>query len=49
MSDSDQQSDDSSVRGPDPDLIIPSAHLGNDEFVDLVVETLESSEFIEVE
>ena len=49
MTDSESQSDDSIVRGPDPDLVIPEAQLADDAFVDLVVEPLESSAFIEVE
>jgi len=49
MTHSEQQSDDSIVRGPDPDLVIPEAQLADDEFVDLVVETLESSALIEVD
>ena len=35
-------------RQPDPDLVIPDAHLAPAEFVDLVVETLDSSAYIEV-
>jgi len=49
MTDSTSQSDDSIVRGPDPDLVISSAHVADDEFVDLVADTLESSAFIEVD
>lgn len=41
-------SSDSTVRGPDPDLVIPGAHMASVEFVDLVVETLETSAYIEV-
>ena len=35
-------------RQPDPDLLIRNAHLAAAEFVDLVVETLDSSAYIEV-
>ena len=49
MTYSEQQSDDSIVRGPDPDLVIPEAQLADDAFVDRVVATLESSAFIEGE
>jgi len=49
MTNSKQQSDGCLVRGPDPDLVIPEAHLADDEFVYRVVETLETSASIEVE
>jgi hypothetical protein len=48
MTESMSTSSDSTVRGPDPDLVIPGAHMASEEFVDLVVETLESSAYIEV-
>ena len=41
-------SSDSTARGPNPDLVIPGAHMASAEFVDLVVETLETSAYIEV-
>ena len=48
ITDSGSQSDDSIVRGPDPELVIPEAQLADDALIDLVVESLESSAFIEV-
>ena len=48
MSDAEPRSEDSIDRQPDPDLVIPDAHLAPAEFVDLVVETLDSSAYIEV-
>ena len=49
MSDAASNSDDGVNSQPDPDLVIPDAHLASEEFVQFVIVTLESSAFIDVE
>ena len=48
MSDSESTADARIDQQPDPDFVIPDAHLASEEFVQVVILTLESSAFIEV-